>query len=105
MALPTDAISKYHEQDARAIILEAETLCRTLRQDIWDGYVFESPSTVRYGRAIDPENLETIGGTTPELTLGKRKMRILGCLLGVSYTTNDATTEAAIVTAVQALIP
>lgn len=96
MALPADAINKYKLQYDRQMIELAEVVVRTMRPDIWETYTFNStPAGLTYGHSRDGEGLPT--------TL--RKLRIIGCLLGVSWATNDATTEGSIVTAVQALIP
>lgn len=96
MALPADAINKYRLQFDRQMVEYMEPVARTLRPDIWESYTFNStPAGLTYGHSRDGEGLTT----------SLRKLRILGCLLGVSWATNDATTEAAIVTAVQALIP
>lgn len=94
MALPADAINKYKVQFDRQMVEYLEPVVRNLRPDIWETYTYSTaPAGLTYGHSRDGEGLST----------NARKLRILGCFMGVNYTTNDATTEAAIVTAVQAL--
>ena len=100
MALPADAINKYKVQYDRALIEQAEVICRTMKQHIWETYVFTSPAGLTYGHSR-----ETFTKTTGELSDGQRKLRIIGCLLDVSWAVSDANTESLIATAVGALIP
>ena len=99
MALPADAITKYKVQYDREFIVQGEVLARKLRPDIWETYAFTSPAGITYGHSR-----ETFTKTSGELSDNQRKLRIIGCLLGVSWATSDANTEGLIVTAVQALI-
>lgn len=91
MALPTDAINKYKVQYLAGLLDACDDACRVITPHLWEGYF-----AAQYGHS--PEH-------NGRLTAGQRKLRVLGCILNVPYDTNDATTEAAIVTAVQALIP
>lgn len=99
MALPADAINKYKVQYDRAMIRELEKQARKHKPHIWETYAFTSPAGLTYGHSR-----ETFGKTSGELSDNQRKLRIIGCLLDVSWATSDANTEGLIVTAVQALI-
>lgn len=99
MALPADAINKYKVQFDRQLIEQMEVEVRTMKPHIWETYVFTSPAGLTNGHSR-----ETFGNSSGELSANQRKLRIIGCLLDVSWATSDANTEGLIVTAVQALI-
>lgn len=97
MALPTDAITKYRLQYDRQLLEQAEILAQSFRQDKWETY--QDATTYKGGQGHAPEaspNYPTSG----VLTDNQRKLRVVGVLLGVSFTTNYATTRTAIQTAV-----
>ena len=109
MALPGDLIIKYNAQANQQLLTEVETLCRTLRPDLWEQYF---PSKAQYGHApdIDSSDLEPVSGSLVagmiddvgrngrSLTRGQRIARCMGILCNVGYTTNDATTRGNIST-------
>lgn len=89
MALPADAINKYRIQYSAGLLDDVENACRLHRPDIYQTYF----GTMQYGHSPETGN-----------TVALRQLRVLGCLMGVSWATSNAATEAAIVTAVQALV-
>lgn len=91
MALPADSVNRTKAHSLNELVRAVEDECRVMTPHLWEGYF-----TAQYGHSPEHEG---------RLTLGQRKLRILGCILNVAYNTNDATTEGNIVTAVQALIP
>lgn len=83
----------------RELLIQAERICRTMKPHIWETYAFTSPAGLTSGHSR-----ETYTFTSGELSANQRKLRVIGCLLDVSWATSDANTESLIVTAVQALI-
>lgn len=98
MALPTDSITRTRYQESDALLQKTENLMRQMKPNIWESYAFSSGLT--YGHSRDPGTRETIA----PLTIGQRRLRVVGCLLDIPWTTSDANTESLIVTAVQAFI-
>lgn len=89
MALPTDSITRTKAHAATALLQDAYNSAMIHRPDIVEGYF-----TAQYGHTPSYESL----------TVAERKLAAVGAIMGVSWDTNAATTEAAIVTAVQALV-
>ena len=109
MALPGDLLIKYRAQENQQLLTDIERECRLHRPDLWEGYF---PTLVRYGHAsdVDTTDMEPVSGSLVAgtiddvgrngnaLTRGQRIARCMGVLCNVAYTTDDATTRAAIST-------
>lgn len=99
MALPTDSLTRTRAHESDDALQKAENLMRKVKPNIWESYAFASGLT--YGHSRDQGTRASIAPTTT----GQRKMRVIGCLLDIPWSTSDANTESLIVTAVQGLIP
>lgn len=95
MALPADRFANIVYQDTNDRIMEMESLAKSINPKVYAAYPYsdlgrKGTSTVK------------LDGVR-QAVLNRRKIRILGALLNVAWTTNIATTQAAIATAVNAL--
>lgn len=112
MVTPNILTNKYKGMANNDLLVEVETACRKHRPDLWEQYF---PTKYRYGHSPDIESshievtevqplnagaIDDIGRNSYTLTRGQRLLRVLGCLLAVTYTTNDTTTRTNISTVV-----
>lgn len=97
MALPADRLANVLSQDLNdKLIKDLESYAKKVNHKVY----FTYPYTAEDGAVAGTIALDPYGSTTSN---NRRKLRILGCLLNVNWTTDYNTTRAAIQTAVGTL--
>lgn len=97
MVAPDDRLANILFQDTnQKMLAEFESKAKRLNYKVYMNYPYKDERAVTGTVEVDPQS-------SAANIMGRRRVRILGALLNVAWTTDLATTRAAIATAVGAI--